>query len=52
MKLSGSIIYLTSTFYSFGSLVSTLDSLLCVFIIRSGSLFRKMECFIRNDTKS
>ena len=34
MKLLGSIIYVTSTFYRLGSLLSTLDSLLfCIFII-------------------
>ena len=32
MKLLGSIIYLTSAFYRFGSLLSTLDSLLFLYL--------------------
>ncbi len=45
MKLLGSIIYVTSTFYGFeGEFVSTLDSLLfCIFILTPESGIFKME---------
>ena len=53
MKLLGSIIYVTSAFYRFGSLLSTLDSLLfCIFIIHLKFVFFKMGCSIRMDAKS
>ena len=39
MKLLGSIIYVTSTFYRFGSLLSTLDSLLLCLYLNSCILF-------------
>ena len=50
MQLLGSIIYLTSAFYSFEGvgLLSTLDSLLlCAFMITRFSVFYKMGCYIR-----
>ena len=53
MKLLGSIIYVTSAFYRFGSLLSTLDSLLfCIFIIHPVFNFCKMGCSIRMKAKS
>ena len=50
MKLLGSIIYLTSAFYSFEGvgLLSTLDSLLlCAFMITQVFGLFKMGCYIR-----
>ncbi len=53
MQLLGSIIYITSAFYRFGSLLSTLDSLLfCIFIIHPDFGFFKMGCSIRITVKS
>ena len=56
MKLLGSIIYVTSTFYRFvfeGSFTCTLDSLLfCIFMIHPVSPIFKMGCSIRMGAKS
>ncbi len=54
MKLLGSIIYVTSAFYSFeGSLLSTLDSLLfCIFIIHRKNRFFKMEYSLKSFNSS
>ena len=53
MQLLGSIIYITSTFYEFGSLLSTLDSLLfCIFIIQFFFAIIKMGCSIRKSANS
>jgi len=48
MKLLGSIVYITSAFYGFGSLLSTLDSLLlclylnsCMLIFQDGIVHEK-----------
>ena len=52
MKLLGSSIYVTSTFYDFdGSLFSTLDSLLCVYILTRKISFCKMGYSIRKKVK-
>ena len=52
MKLLGSSIYVTSTFCSFGSLVSTLDSLLLCFYHNPGEAILQDGMFHKNFPKN